>query len=148
MWPAIDILVVDDCVDDVNVFREALAQACPEISARWMASGEEAIAFLLKGRELLHTCPAKLVVLDINMPGMDGIETLRQIRESSVIGSVPVVMLSSCRSRLEVERAYRLGANAFFQKPVSFEGYIEKVRILVQHWLRLAELPYISKATT
>jgi CheY-like chemotaxis protein len=146
MGPAIDILVVDDSANDGYVFREALSQACPEISALWVASGEEAIAFLLKGRELLHTCPAKLVVLDMNMPGLDGIETLRQIRESSVIGSVPVVMLSSCRSRLDVERAYGLGANAFFKKPISFEGYVEKVRILVQHWLRLAELPYIYKA--
>lgn len=146
MGQAIDILVVDDSADDGYVFREALAQACPEISARWVSSGEEAIAFLLNGGELPHTCPAKLVVLDINMPGIDGIETLRQIRESSVIGSVPVVMLSSCRSRLDVERAYRLGANAFFKKPISFEGYIEKVRIIVHHWLRLAELPYISKA--
>ncbi len=78
--------------------------------------------------------------------GCIGIETLRQIRESSVIGSVPVVMLSSCRSRLDVERAYKLGANAFYKKPISFEGYVEKVRVLVQHWLCQAELPYIYKA--
>ncbi len=146
MGPAIDILVVDDSPDDGYVFQEALGQASPEVSVRWLASGEEALAFLLKGRELLHSCPAKLVVLDMNMPGLDGMETLRQIRESSVIGSVPVVMLSSCRSRLDVERAYKLGANAFYKKPISFEGYVEKVRVLVQHWLCQAELPYIYKA--
>jgi CheY-like chemotaxis protein len=146
MGPAIDILVVDDSPDDGYVFQEALGQASPEVSVRWLASGKEALAFLIEGRELLHTCPAKLVVLDMNMPGLDGMETLRQIRESSVIGSVPVVMLSSCRSRLDVERAYKLGANAFYKKPISFEGYVEKVRILVQHWLGQTELPYASKA--
>jgi CheY-like chemotaxis protein len=146
MGPAIDILVIDDSADDGYLFQEALSQACPDVSARWVASGEEAITFLLEGRELLHTCPAKLIVLDINMPGLDGIETLRRIRESSLFGSVPVIMLSSCRSRVDVERAYGSGANAFFKKPISLEGYIERVRILVHHWLRLAELPYVSKA--
>jgi DNA-binding response OmpR family regulator len=146
MPPAIDILMVDDSVDDSHIFQEALAHACPEISVLWVATGEEAMAFLIEGRELLHTCPAKLVVMDMNMPGLNGMETLRLIRESSVIGSVPVVMLSSCRSRKDVELAYELGANAFFKKPMSFDGYLEKVRILVQHWLRLAEVPYASKA--
>jgi two-component system, response regulator len=146
MGPAIDILVVDDSMDDGYVFQEALAQANPEVSVLWVASGEEAIAFLLKGGGLMHTCPAKLVILDMRMPGLDGFETLRQIRESPVIGNVPVVMLSSCRSRLDVDHAYQLGANAFLKKPISFDGYVEKVRILVQHWLRSVELPYLCKA--
>jgi len=79
--------------------------------------------------------------MDLNMPGLDGIETLRAIRASALVGSLPVVLLTSSNSKREVNRAYRFGVNAFLTKPSSYEPYVEKVRALVKHWLAIAELP-------
>jgi CheY-like chemotaxis protein len=142
MGSAVDILIIDDSPEDGYVFQEALGEACPDVSMRWLGSGEEAIAFLRHGQEVLNTCPVKLVVLDMNMPGLNGVQTLRQIRGSSGVSCVPVAILSTSRAKSDVERAYHFGANVFLKKPISFQGYLEQVQILVQHWLRLAELPY------
>jgi len=136
-----DILIVDDNPIDGELFQEALREASPGSQARWVASGEEAIRYLKQVGEFSGVGPVKLVVLDLNMPGLDGLETLERIRSSPQISRVPVLLFSSTRTAVEVDRAYALGANAFFNKPHLFERYIQKVRVMVEYWLTLAELP-------
>lgn len=139
--PNYDILLVDDNPADAKIFQEALREASTRASAYWVGSGEDAIDFLNHQGRYLDAPPVKMVVLDLNMPGMDGVETLRRIKTSTNVNHVPVVLLSSSRAPDTVDLAYALGANAYFSKPLSLEHYIEKVRILVEHWLDFAELP-------
>jgi two-component system, chemotaxis family, response regulator Rcp1 len=148
LLPNFDILLIDDSAADARIFQEALRQASTRARAYWVATGEEAIDFLAQQGRFVDVRPVRLVVLDINMPGQDGMETLRRIKSSPMLNRVPVVLFSSSRDREEIDLAYSLGANAYFSKPISLEHYIDKVRILVQHWLDLAELPSPIRART
>jgi len=136
-----DILLVDDSPADAKLFQESLVEVSSRVRVYWVGSGEEAIEFLNQQGRFIAIGPVKLVLLDLNMPGMDGIETLRRVKINPVVNRVPVVVFSSSRAPQEVDRAYSLGANAFFSKPLSLESYVQKARILVQHWLDCAELP-------
>jgi two-component system, chemotaxis family, response regulator Rcp1 len=137
-----DILLVDDSAADRFIFQEALREAAPEVRAHLVESGNEAIEFLgLEPGAAQKGCRVKLVLLDLNMPGLTGIETLRQIRSNSAGGNLPILILSSSQAKTDVDRAYWFGANAFVRKPGSLAEYIESLRVLVQHWFRVAELP-------
>ena len=136
-----DILLVDDNQIDWEIFQEALRETAPTIRSHWVESGEEAIRFLRQEAEYAGMGPVKLVVLDLNMPGLDGFETLRKIRGTPQMSRVPVLLFSSTKSPRDIDKAYSLGANAVFSKPYSLERYVEKVRVMVQHWLQLVELP-------
>ncbi len=136
-----DILLVDDSQADAKIFQESLQEVSAGVRVYWVSSGQEALEFLNQQGRFQGVAFPKMVILDLNMPGIDGIETLRQIKMNASISRVPVVLLSSSRAPEEVDLAYSLGANAFFSKPLSLESYIHKARILVQHWLDSAELP-------
>ena len=136
-----DILLVDDNRIDWEIFQEALRETAPTIVSHWACSGEEAIRFLRQEAEFADTGPVKLVVLDLNMPGMNGFETLKKIRSNPQMSRVPVLLFSSSKSPRDTDEAYILGANAVFCKPCSLERYVEKVQVMVKHWLQLVELP-------
>jgi len=131
----IDILVVDDNPLDAHIFQEVLRQASPDACCHWLSSGEEAITFLRDGGSI------KLVLLDINMPGLNGFETLSRIRSNPDLSRIPVVFLSSTTAPAEVDRSYLLGGNAFFSKPTSLDVYVRQIRTLVDYWLHFAKLP-------
>lgn len=139
--PGYEILLVDDSAADAKIFQESLAEASTRARVFWVSSGEDALQFLNQEGRFFGVGPVKLVVLDVNMPGMDGIETLRRIKSNPVANRIPVILLSSSRATEEVDLAYSIGANVYFSKPLSLENYVQKVRVLVQHWLDFAELP-------
>jgi chemotaxis family two-component system response regulator Rcp1 len=136
-----DILLVDDSAADAKIFQEALLEASARARLYWVSSGQEALDFVNQKGRFVGVGPVRLMVLDVNMPGLDGIEILRRIKINPEVSRLPVILLSSSRAPEEVDLAYSLGANVFFSKPLSLENYIQKVRILVQHWLDFAELP-------
>ena len=144
----IDILLVDDSEADRDLFQHALNDVDPKVTVHCVCSGTDALAILLenRGRNARHAI--RMIVMDLNMPGLDGIETLRAIRASEQTGSLPVVLLSSSNSKRDVNRAYRFGANAFLTKPGAYEPYVEKVRALVRYWLEMAELPSATLASS
>lgn len=83
--------------------------------------------------------PVKIVVLDLNLPDLAGFEVLKRIRPSN--NRYVTVVFSSSTDRLDIEVAYSLGAKAYFAKPMTMELYVAKVRVLIERWLDLAELP-------
>ena len=101
----------------------------------WVRGGEEALAFLRAGGN------PKLVVLDLNMPGLSGLQTLGHIRSARHLRKLPVVVLSGSEKSDDVDSVYEYGGNVFLRKPRAFEEYLEIVRGLAQHWLHLAVLP-------
>lgn len=140
-----DILLVEDNPADARIFETALRDASSRARTYWIASGEEALDFLEQRGRFEKIGPVKIVVLDLNLPGQGGLETLKRIKRDPNVSAIPVIVLSSTMSQAEIDLGYSLGANAFFQKPITLERYIELVRVLAQHWLDLARLPALGR---
>lgn len=124
-----NILLVEDNPDDELLTLRALravAKGCPVVTAR---DGEEAVECLRNGPT------PSLVLLDLKLPKLNGLEVLERLRKMPDLEHVPVVVLTSSREQVDVRESYRLGANSFVQKPVEFEDFIETVRLLGSYWL-------------
>jgi len=139
-----DILLVDDNAADATAFTEALQEVRPAATVFWASSGEEAVAFLRQEGRFSEMAPVKLIVLDLNMPGLNGIQTLRLIKRIPAVNLLPVVILSSSGDRGAINSAYSSGASVFFPKLATFEQYLDQVRSLAEHWLHHAELPSVA----
>jgi CheY-like chemotaxis protein len=137
------ILLAEDNPKDVELTLEALAEHNLANNVTVVKDGVEAMEFLryegnykLRRREN----PA-VVLLDIKMPRMDGIEVLRAIRSDPALKTLPVVMLTSSREEPDLKRSYEMGANAYVVKPVEFKDFIEAVKQLGVFWAVINELP-------
>jgi CheY-like chemotaxis protein len=124
------IVAVDDNEDDRFIIQQAFAQFAPEYALRTLESGLDLIQ-LLPGMTPL---PA-LVLLDINMPRLDGLETLQYLREQPAWQGLLVVMLTTSNHPEDVSRAYRLGATGFWTKPALFSDYAPLLQTISQRWL-------------
>ena len=133
------ILLVEDNRDDVELTLTALAESNLANAVDVVRDGVEALDYLFcrneyTARKGKH--PA-VVLLDIKMPRMDGIEVLRYIRQSSCLETIPVVMLTSSDMETDIIRSYGLGANAYVVKPVEFSEFVSAVRHLGVFWALL-----------
>lgn len=135
------ILLVDDNPADAHIFEAALKDASTRVMLYWVASAKEAVDFLLQRGRFFDIGPTRIVVLDLNLPKVDGFGVLEEIKSNPATRQTPVIIFTSSTAREDVDRAYDLGANAYFSKPMTLDSYVNKLRILVQHWLDLAELP-------
>jgi two-component system, response regulator len=134
------ILLVEDNPDDALLARRALAR-CGFGSGLVVAeTGEEALE-LLAGRESAAGLRPALVLLDLKLPGIDGIEVLRRIRADAKTRTLPVVVLSSSRTQQDVTACYETGANGFVQKDVDFDRFQEAMGVLTAFWLRVNVSP-------
>ncbi len=137
------ILLVEDNPRDVELTLEALSDNNLANSVFTVRDGVEAMRFLryeeeFKSRELGN--PA-VILLDIKMPRMNGIEVLEAIRSDEKLKSIPVVMLTSSREEPDLKRCYELGVNAYVVKPVNFTDFIHAVKHVGVFWAILNELP-------
>jgi CheY-like chemotaxis protein len=139
----LQILLVDDSEADVYLFQEAIRALRVLHELQVARDGEEALS-LLKNVELGEPLPV-LVVLDINMPRLDGFEVLRAIRANSVLRILPVIMFTSSSDERHVLRAYELGANAYVSKPL--DHFVDVVGDFVRFWLLRAQLPVVRAAS-
>lgn len=124
------IVAVDDNEDDRFIIQQAFAQFAPEYCLRTLESGLDLIQVLPS-----LTPPPALVLLDVNMPRLDGLETLQYLREQPAWQLLPVVMLTTSDQPDDVTRAYRLGATGFLTKPALFSGYASLLQTISQRWL-------------
>jgi two-component system response regulator len=131
------ILVVEDSPDDFDATKRAFAAANLRNTIEHAISGEAALAYL---RTEGKPRPG-LILLDLNMPGMDGRRTLQIIKASSELKNIPVVVLTTSNDDRDVHACYELGANTYIQKPVDFDGLIGAIRQLKEYWFEIAILP-------
>jgi CheY-like chemotaxis protein len=122
-------LLIDDNKDDATLTREALMEAAPEVHLTWAPDGLEAMALLRGGLR------PDLVLLDLNMPRMDGRETLQQIKGDPELSSLPVVILTTSDAERDIVESYRGRANAYLVKPVIIDDLISVLRQLSDFWL-------------
>lgn len=141
----ITILICDDDEDDRMLTQQALEDAHISNALRFVEDGEELMDYLYqRGRFSGETGSAPrpgLILLDLNMPKMDGREALQRIKRDITLHDIPVVVLTTSGLDEDVIRSYRLGVNSFITKPVTFSGLVEAMNVLGRYWLEIVELP-------
>jgi CheY-like chemotaxis protein len=140
----ITILLADDDEDDRLITRQALRDARLTNPLRTVNDGVELMAYLR--REGQYADPAEsprpgMILLDLNMPRMDGREALAAIKEDPELRSIPVVVLTTSKAEEDVLRTYDLGVNSFITKPVTFLGLVEVMKVFSRYWLEIVDLP-------
>lgn len=141
---SIEILLVEDSPADAELTIRALKKHCLVNNLVWVKDGASALDFLFAtgayaGRDSART--PKVVLLDLHLPRLSGIEVLRQIKNDERTRLIPVVVLTSSKEDIDVEECYRLGVNSYIAKPVSFDEFIKVVGELGLYWLLLNKRP-------
>lgn len=141
----ITILICDDDEDDRMLTSQALEQAHISNSLRFVEDGEQLLDYLYQRAKYAgETGKAPrpgLILLDLNMPKMDGREALKVIKGDKTLQDIPIVVLSTSRLDQDIIRSYQLGVNSFITKPVTFTGLVEAMNVLGRYWLEIVELP-------
>jgi two-component system response regulator len=138
------ILLVEDNPDDELLTRRALKKTGVENEVVVAHDGVEALDYLFASGTHSGRDPAvmpQLILLDLKLPKVDGLEVLRRLRSHERTRLLPVVILSSSREHRDMLDGYRLGANSYVRKPVSFEQFVMAVELLRRYWLVLNEDP-------
>jgi len=132
------VLVVEDDPDDRQFIEWAFRECEHAVDLRVEESGEDALELLTLGRP--RPRPA-VILLDLTLPGRGGLATLRDLRRDLSLRTIPVIVFTGSDADQDITRCYELGANSYFTKPCTLEGYRNIIRILETYWLQRAELP-------
>jgi two-component system, response regulator len=128
------IMLVDDSPDDVALTMRAFKKNNITNKVVVASDGEEALRYLLPDDDSSNPTP-DLVLLDINLPKINGLEVLRRLRQDERTRYLPVVVLTTSNEERDIIETYNLGANSFVRKPVVFGDFLEAVRVLGMYWL-------------
>jgi len=144
------ILLVEDSEADIDLTLDAFRQARLANKIQVCRSGSEALDYVFGQGEYAdrrtHPLP-DLVLLDLKMPGIDGHEVLRRVKNEPVLKRLPVIILTSSKEEADRALSYDNGANSYLVKPVSFEGFLDVVRQVGEYWLTLNVGPPMESKT-
>jgi two-component system response regulator len=138
------ILMVEDSEDDYEATIRAFKKANLHNPVFWCRSGRDALDYLKQEGAYKTANNGRLpglMLLDLNMPGLDGRKTLQLIKEDVRLKRIPVIVLTTSADERDIQGCYQMGANTYVQKPVSFEGLIEAIKRLKAYWFEIALLP-------
>lgn len=141
--PAVVLLAEDD-EDDYLLTVEAFKEAGIPNQLKRVKDGEELMDYLLKGISPggHQACPRPgLILLDLNMPKMDGREALAKIKSHPDLRRIPVTILTTSKAYSDIIHTYELGVNSFIQKPVRFQQFVDLIKIVSKYWLCIVKLP-------
>jgi CheY-like chemotaxis protein len=130
-----DILLVEDEPADVYLIQRAIADCCPQSRVWRVASGRDALAFLRREPPFVHAPTPVLILLDLNLPQLDGRDLLPVLRRLGAYQTTPVVIISVSESAVEEPRCRQLGATAYVEKSRDFAAYFGGVQASVRNWL-------------
>jgi CheY-like chemotaxis protein len=138
------MLIAEDDPDDRQWIKEALVVTHVNAEVRFVEDGEELMDFLFHRGKYKTTSTLAypgMIILDLNMPKKDGREALKEIKSDPRLRHIPIIILTTSKSREDVFRTYDLGANSVILKPVKFSGLTEIMQSLKQYWFEMTELP-------
>lgn len=142
---SVEVLLVEDNLNDAELTIRELKKHNMANKLVHVKDGEEALAFIFATGKFAGTrdvtYPPKVILLDIQMPKVNGIEVLQKIKSDPQTRTAPVVMLTSSKEDPDIQKCYDLGANSYIVKPVNFEGFAEAIRNLGFYWLLLNQPP-------
>jgi len=140
----IDILLVEDNPYDAELSMRALQKKKLVNKVEWVQDGADALDFIFSQGVYEHRVqdePLKLILLDIKLPKVSGIDVLRKIKADPVTRSIPVVMLTSSAEGQDLSECYKLGVNSYIVKPVEFESFQEEVEKAGFYWMLVNRVP-------
>ena len=138
------VLVAEDDVDDREMTRDAFAETKRAGDLRFVSDGEELLSYLrqLASFSVAGAAPRPtIILLDLNMPKMNGHEALAEIKADPSLRAIPIVVLTSSHSKTDVSRAYDAGASGYVTKPHTRKLLVDALRILGDYWAGAVELP-------
>jgi len=145
----LDILLVEDNQDDMDLALHALKREKLANNIYVARDGEEALDFLFCRGAFAHRSfdhPPKMMLLDLKLPKVDGMEVLRQAKSDPRTKTIPVVIMTSSKEERDLVAGYNLGANSYIQKPVDFDQFRETVKSVGLYWLVTNQPPVVEDA--
>jgi two-component system, chemotaxis family, response regulator Rcp1 len=136
-----EVLLVEDSAGDVRLTREAFHDANSSIHLQVAADGVEAMAILRREGIYADALRPDLILLDLNLPKMDGREVLALIKKDEKLRMIPTVILTTSEAEADIMRSYQLQANCYLSKPVQFDEFAQLVRTISKFWLTTVKLP-------
>jgi CheY-like chemotaxis protein len=135
------ILIAEDDADDRFLMQKALDELGYDIKIEFVENGVELLEHLnnIQSQKIAGAYP-RFILLDLNMPKMDGREVLKNIKTHPEFRKIPVIIFSTTKNQLEVKRCYDLGANTYIVKPVNFDSLVDTIQHIRQYWLETATL--------
>lgn len=146
----VEVLLVEDNVHDAEMTIRALKKVNLANNLVHVKDGEEALEFIYARGRFSDRQPSdvpKVILLDIKMPKVDGIEVLKQLKAHETSKSIPVVIMTSSKEEQDIISSYQLGVNSYVVKPVDFEGFARAVSQLGMYWLLTNQPPLAQKLT-
>ena len=138
---SIEVLLVEDSPGDVRLTKESFRDANPEISLHVASDGMEAMSFLNRDGNNLNAPRPDFILLDLNLPRMDGREVLTRIKSDDSLKTIPTIILTTSEAEADILRSYQLQANCYLCKPVHLDEFEGVVRSINDFWLTRAKLP-------
>ena len=139
--PTIEVLLVEDSPGDVRLMHEAFRVANSRVRLNVTTDGVEALAFLRR-KGTYYSCPRpNLILMDLNLPKMSGLEVLAQIKDDPSLKSIPTILLTISDAEADIAKGYRLQANCYLRKPVQLDAFENLVKSINDFWLTKAKLP-------
>ena len=135
------VLLVEDDPGEVVMIREAFEESKQHSELHAVSDGEQALNFLRRAAGFTNAPRPGLILLDLSLPGRDGLEILAEVKTDADLLTIPVVVLTSSRSPKDIKQCYSLHANAYVTKPKDFDGLSETIRQIAACFLDLIELP-------
>ncbi len=138
------ILIADDDEDDRMFTKEAFDENFEKNEIRFVNDGVELLDYLRRKNKYANPALSprpSIILLDLNMPKMDGREALREIKSDPKLRTIPVVILTTSKAEHDIVKTYDLGVNCFITKPVSFTAFLEVTRTLGHYWFDIVKLP-------
>lgn len=147
----ISILIADDDADDRMLIEDAFVECCLSNPRDYVEDGQDLIHYLRAEGKHSDRDPLQLpglILLDLNMPRMDGRTALAQLKADPRLRRIPVIVLTTSKAEEDILRTYDLGVNSFISKPVKFDGLIKVVRALNDYWIEVVQLPSNARFAT
>lgn len=137
----IEILLVEDSPSDAHLTIREFSKAKIANNLHWVESGEAAMDYLHCRDEYTDAPRPDLILLDLNLPGMDGREVLAEVKADDILKRIPVVVLTTSTDEEDVLRSYNLNANCYVTKPIDIHQFIHVVHLINEFWLAAVKLP-------
>ena len=137
----VQILLVEDNPADARLTQEAISDTDFQYRLHLAEDGEEAMEFLLKEGDYADAPRPDLILLDLNLPGMDGREVLAEIKGNDNLGSIPVVVLTTSTAQQDLLYSYGLRANSYVNKPIDRGRFNSMIRSVMEYWINVSTLP-------
>jgi two-component system, chemotaxis family, response regulator Rcp1 len=138
---SVEILLIEDSPSDANLTIRSFAQKPIDYCLTWVETGEAAMTRLHQQGQYADVPHPDLILLDLNLPGMDGREVLAAVKSDPSLKHLPVIILTTSADREDIRRSYELSANCYITKPVDVQEFIHAVILIQEFWLKLAQLP-------